>query len=86
MDETTLVGGVESGSDLRDDIGDAPRIKRPLFTDEGAEVRTIHDPHREVQPAGLLTSVVNRDHVRVLDRCGEPRLPRKTGTKALIRG
>jgi hypothetical protein len=45
MDEPTLVSGLEPASDLRDKIGDAPRIEGPVRIHQRAEIWTIHDPH-----------------------------------------
>ena len=71
--EAGAVGGVERRRDLaRDDRG-ADRVQPRLDRDQPREVGAVDVAHRHEQQAVLLARVVDRDHVRVLDRARRPR-------------
>ena len=71
MDERFRVRGVERAADL---LGDSQRVsprQRAALADQPLQARPVHVAHRQVEDAVDLVRVVDRDHVRVVERRGE---------------
>ena len=68
------VRGVERARDLVDDRRGARRLEPPLGAQQPVQVGAGDPAHHEVQPPVLLARLVDRDHVRVIDRRRHPRL------------
>jgi hypothetical protein len=80
------VRGVEGAADLRDDRGRPARREPPLAAQERVEVRARDVAHDQVEVAVLLAGAVDRDHVRVVDRRGQPRLALEALAERRVRG
>ena len=78
------VRGVERGADLPDDPRRARRVERPLAADERAQVVAGDVAHRDVGDPVLLARVVDRDHVRVVDRRRDARLAQEPPPDRLV--
>ena len=68
MDERFRVRGVERAADL---LGDSQRVsarQRAALADQHLQARPVHVAHRQVEDAVDLVRVVDRDHVRVVER------------------
>jgi hypothetical protein len=78
VDEAGGVRGVERGADLGDDPRHARRGQWAGAAHERAQVVAGHVAHRDERDAVLLARVVDRDHVRVVDRRGDLRLAHET--------
>ncbi len=76
--EPLLVCGVEGRGDLADDPRCLSRLEPPLLAQQGAKIGALHVSHRDVQTTSGLAGLVDRDHVRVIDRGGELRLADET--------
>jgi hypothetical protein len=72
--EPARVRRVESGSHLRDDRDRPLGRQRAVRPDHRAQVGALHVAHRLVEHAVVLAGVVERQHVRVIDRRGDARL------------
>ena len=68
------VGGVERRGALREQIDRPARIERSRFTDDLAQVGADDVVHHEEHEPFLFSGVVDRDHVGVVDRRGDPHL------------
>ena len=86
MDEPAVVSCVQRACNLRDERNGESRLDRPLRRDERAEVGSVDVAHRHVQLAVRLTRSVDRDDVRVLERCRQPRLAHEPVAEAVILG
>ncbi len=84
--EAALVRRVERGRDLPDQHKGANRLEPRLGRDDPCEVVAVDEPHRHVEPTVLLPGVVDRDHVRVLDRGGGLELKPKAGPELFVLG
>ena len=73
MHEAALVGGVERRGHGHDDALHAVE-GRVGPVDELAQVRPGDEAHREIEDAAILAAAVDRNDVRVLERCREPSL------------
>jgi hypothetical protein len=73
VDEAAPVRGVERRADLADDPHRALGRERPLPHDGGEQVGAVDEPHRDIELAVDLPGLVDRDHVRVVDRRSEHR-------------
>ena len=71
--EPALVRGVESSADLRGH-GDGLFVGERAVAEPRFQIRSLDVAHRDVELAVGLTGLVDRDHVRVVDRRGELRL------------
>ena len=60
--------------DLGDDLHGALGLERPFAHDGGEQVGAVDEAHGDVELAVDLPRLVDRDHVRVVDRGGEHRL------------
>ena len=84
MDEALRVRRIERVRDLAADGKRAGLVERPLRREERPQVRSLDVAHREVETAVDVACVVDRHHVRVLERHGELRLAREALAEALI--
>lgn len=74
MDEAPLVSGIEACSGLSNE-GDCPAwFKRFLGLQEFFQVGAFDVPHGDEQLTGGFPSLIDRNHVRVVDRGGQPPL------------
>ena len=81
VDEPGRVSGVERAADL---LGDRERLlrgERAALPEERPQARAVDVAHREVEDAFDLARVVDRDHVRVVERGGELRLAEEAGAE-----
>ena len=86
MDQVGAVGVVEGTADL---LGDPERIgpgEGSALPDLRLQARTVHVAHCEVQDTVDLVCVVDRDHVRVVERSGELRLAEEARAKVRVAG
>ena len=74
VDQPGRVRGVERARDLVDDQRRPQRVQPALGAQQLVQVGARHPAHHEVQPAVLLARLVDRDHVRMIDRRRHPRL------------
>src|SRR5262249_24333580 len=49
-----------------------------LAVDQGPQIQAVDPLHGQVQPAILLAGIKYRDHVRMINGSGKPRLPQET--------
>ena len=83
MDQAALVGDVQRASNLADDRH--RMAERELAAlEQLAEVRPVDEAHRDVGDAVGLSCVVNRKHVGVVERGGDPRLPHESLAKEVV--
>ena len=83
--ETALVRDVECGRYLLHDRESTYRLERALASEQRFQVRTFDEAHRDVElPVGL-AGVVDRNHVRVVDRGRQLALAEKPVPKPSIR-
>ena len=68
MHEPVRMCGIQRAADLRDDLRRARRLERALGAHERPQVRPVDVAHDDEQHALALARVIDRDHVRVLDR------------------
>ena len=79
MDQGRRVRGIQRAADL---LGDSQRVsprQRAALADQRLQARPVHVAHRQVEDRVDLVRVVDRDHMRVVERRGELRLARETG-------
>ncbi len=86
MDEALLVRGVERFRDLGEDVERAPGLERPFLGHEAGEVRALDVAHGEIKEPVLIARLVDRDHVRVVEGGGDPRLAQEALAEALVLG
>ena len=84
MDETFRVCRIQGVRDLAADGKRARRVERPLRVKERPQVCSLDVAHREVEATVDVACVVDRHHVRVLERHREFRLAREALAEALI--
>src|SRR5512134_878200 len=72
MDEPMPVGGVERVRDLLEDGYRPCGIQGPPAPQERLQVPARHIAHRDEEPTVLLSRLVDRDHVRVVEAGGKP--------------
>src|SRR5207302_140407 len=73
-------------SELRDDVHRMLRRKPSGLAQQSAEVSAPYIAHGDEETTVALAGLVDWDNVRMLDRCGEPRLRAKASDEALIVG
>ena len=84
--EPLLVRGVEGRRDLPHD-GDGPRgLERSALVQQRAQIGPLHVAHRDEQVAAGGAGLVDRDHVRVVERRGEPGLADEPLPEAFVLG
>ena len=83
--EPALMGRIEAVAHLSGQVHCLQRWEVPLPGDELSKVRPVHIAHRDVELAVLVSGIEDRNHVRVVDRRGDPRLALETLTELLIR-
>ena len=66
------VGGIERGTDLLHDAPGPKRIESAFSCDQRAQVGALHETHHDVEHSVLFARVEHRDHVRMVDRRGDP--------------
>ncbi len=86
MDEPLLVRGVERLCDLREEIDRALGLERAVLGHDLGQVRALDVAHREEEQAVLVSRLVDRDDVRVVERGGDPRLAQEALAEALVLG
>ena len=74
VDQAGGVDRVEAVADLGDQRHRVGGVEPAVAVDPAAEVRAGNEAHRDVGHAPLLAGRVDRDHIGVLDRGGDPRL------------
>ena len=74
MDQAGGVRRVEGVRDLADPVERLVGLHRPRGREHGREVLAAHEAHREEERAVELARVVDRDHVRVVERRRQARL------------
>ena len=84
MDEAARVRRIQSVRDLAADGERAGRLERALRAEQRAQVGSLDVAHRQVEAPVDVARVVDRHHVRVLERHCELRLAREARTEALI--
>jgi hypothetical protein len=72
--ETARVRPVQRRGDLREDAHGSPRLERSLLVEHPAQVLAVNEAHHLEEDAVLLTGAVDRDHIGVVERRGDPRL------------
>ena len=86
VDQADGVRGVERRADLERDRRHAVGRQRALAGEQVLQVRALHVAHDEVEVPGLLARRVDGDHVRVVDRGGDPRLALEALAEAGVAG
>jgi hypothetical protein len=84
VDEAARVRRVERRAGLGDELRGERRLERALLVEHPAQVRSIHEPHRDEQELAVLAGLVDGDHVRVVERGRDPRLAREPGAEGLV--
>ena len=85
MDEPTCVSGVQRISHLGDQPRSPFRGQWSALLQQRAEVDPRDEPHGDVEQIVVLSDLVDRDDVRMLDLGGQVRLPLKALPKHRIR-
>ena len=86
VDEALLVRRVERLGDLGEEVDGSLRIERTAFGDDLGEVGALDVAHGEEEDAVVLACLVDRDDVRVVERCRDPRLAQEALAEANVRG
>jgi hypothetical protein len=86
VDEAVGVGGVQGGGDLSADRDGACRLELALRSQQRLEVCAVDVAHDEVELPVDLACVVDRHHVRVLERRRRLGLGEEAGPEALVLG
>ena len=84
VNQTAPMGGVEGVRDLREDPHRTLGRELPVAVEQRPQVAPLDVPHRQVELSLPLARLVDRDHARVIERRGEPRLLEKTGSEMLV--
>jgi hypothetical protein len=80
------VGRIERAADLLGDTQGVSSGQRVALADQRLQARPVHVAHRQVEDAVDLVRVVDRDHVRVVERRGELRFAEKPGPEVGLVG
>ncbi len=75
MYEAALVRRVERGRHLGNDAGRPRRVELALRRDERAQVGPVHESHGDVEDAVSIAGCEHRNHVRMVERRRQSRLP-----------
>ena len=84
--ERPPVSGVEGAGHLGQDAKRPLRAQLALAVEHAPQVVALDEAHRQVELPVVLPGLVDRDHVRMVERCGEPRLAQEAGAEALVLG
>src|SRR4051794_4565749 len=68
MDEAEPVRGVQRTAHLGRQARDLDRLQPPAHGQRPGEVDALDEAHREIEPAVRVAGVIDRDHMRVVDR------------------
>ena len=82
--EPARVGGVERRAGLRHQLGRQPRLQRAVLVEHPAEVGAVDEAHRDEQEVAVVAGLVDRDHVRVVERRRDPRLALEPRAELLV--
>ena len=72
--DAALVGGVERGGDLAEDVERDRRLQAGGAAQPLGEVAALDPAHAQIRPALVLAGLVDVDHVRVVERRQQPPL------------
>ena len=86
MDQGRRVRRVQRAADLPGDSQRFPTRQGAALPDQRLQARPVHVAHRQVEDRVDLVCVVDRDHVRVVERRGELRLAQKPGAEVRVVG
>jgi hypothetical protein len=86
MDETLGMCRVQGVRHLAADRKPTGWLERTLRSQERPQIRSLDVTHRQVEATVHIACVVDRHHVRVLERHGELRLAGEAGVEALVEG
>jgi hypothetical protein len=84
VDEIAPVRRGQRARDLADDRRRAIDVELLLGPQQRAQVAPLDVTHRHVEQPVSLPGVVDRDHVRVVDRAGEPRLAQEPFAERVV--
>ena len=84
MHQPGFVGGVECASDLLRHVQRFLGRQRPARPEQRLEARPVDVTHGEKQDAVDLVGVVDRDHVRMLERRCELRLAQEPRAEVFV--
>jgi hypothetical protein len=84
VDETPGMGRVQRLRH-RGKQGERPhRLERPLLREQRPQIAALDEAHRDIQQPLRLARLVDRDHVRMVERSGEARLPQEPLPEPLV--
>jgi hypothetical protein len=86
MHERAPVSGVERVRDVGEHRERPLRRKLLLALQDRSQIASLDEPHRQVELAVVLARLVDRDHVRVVERCRQPRFAQEALPEALVLG
>ena len=86
VDERPPVRGVEGVGHLGQDAKRSLRAQLALAVEDASEVVALDEAHRQVELPVVLAGLVDRDHVRMVERGGEAWLAQEAGTERLVLG
>jgi len=84
VDEPRRMRGVESLGDLRNQVQRPRRLEPVLASEQLAQVRAFDVGHGQIESTVLLPEGQRRDDVRMVEARGDPRLPQKPLSEALV--
>ena len=84
VDEPASMRRVQGVGDLARDRDRARRLERALAPEERLEVRALDEAHRDEQAIVGLAGLVDRHHVRMVERRRDPRLAQEALAKARV--
>ena len=84
VDEPASMRRVQGVGDLARDRDRARRLQRALAPEERLEVRALDEAHRDEQAIVGLAGLVDRHHVRMVERRRDPRLAQEALAKARV--
>src|SRR5580765_475738 len=84
VDEALLVGSVERGGDLLDDIDRPLGVEPPFLLEDPPQVGAVDELHREIEPAAVLARAQRPDDVRVVEPRSDLRLTQEALPEALV--
>ena len=86
MDERSPVSRVEGARHLGEDLERPLRRQLALGVEQRPQVAALHEAHGQIELPVVLSRLVDRDHVRMVERCRQPRFAQEATAEVLVLG
>jgi hypothetical protein len=86
VDERPRVSGIERGGDLLDDRDCARGLERPVAPQDALEIQPGDVAHDDVEATLVLVGGVDRDDMRLVERCRDARLGLEACSESRVGG